>query len=265
VGLAEYGRQIKDAELRTGLTSKEVGQFSFAAKMAGQDVSIFERMMRGLSQATSENSKEGEKAKATLKSMGVDLRNTATGELKPTAELFESIAAGLAKLPEGVQRDAAAMDLFKKAGIEAIPVIEGLNEHIKRAKELGLGASEADVKRWEKYHETIVEVETAWGRLKRAVAEPLAATIMFFLRDESGRRIDPQNFRLGPDGKWSRPAPGSYNQARAAAGFGKSDNDVWAENNNKANLLDYLGKATPTSALRSRSRHMMQGRASLAN
>ena len=240
--LGEYGRQIKDAELRTGLTSKEVGQFGFAAKMAGQDISIFERMMRGLSQATSENSKEGEKAKATLKSMGVDLRNTATGELKPTAELFESIAAGLGRLPEGVQRDAAAMDLFKKVGIEAIPVIEGLNEHIKRAKEFGLGASESDVKRWEKYHETIVEVETAWARLKRAVAEPLAATIMFFLRDESGRRVDPQNFRLGPDGKWSRPAPGSYNQARTAAGFGKSENDVWEENNNKANILDYLGK-----------------------
>ena len=85
--LGEYGRPIKDAELRTGLTSKEVGQFGFAARMAGQDISIFERMMKGLSQATSDNSKEGEKAKATLKSLGVDLRD-ATGELKPTSRTF---------------------------------------------------------------------------------------------------------------------------------------------------------------------------------
>src|SRR5579885_1385671 len=49
--LGAYGVQVKDAELRTGLTAKEVGQFSFAAKAVGQDISIVERLMRGLSQA----------------------------------------------------------------------------------------------------------------------------------------------------------------------------------------------------------------------
>ena len=51
--LGEYGTHIKDVELRTGLTAKEVGQFSFAARVAGQDVQIFERMMRGLTMARS--------------------------------------------------------------------------------------------------------------------------------------------------------------------------------------------------------------------
>ena len=41
-----------------------------------------------------------------------------------------------------------------------------------------------------------------------------------FPRDESGRRIDPQNFRLGPDGKWRSPTPNQYSKKRAAAGFG---------------------------------------------
>ena len=43
---------MKDAELRTGLTAKEVGQFGFAARAVGQDISIVERLMRGLSTAT---------------------------------------------------------------------------------------------------------------------------------------------------------------------------------------------------------------------
>src|SRR6202040_1343272 len=46
--LGEYGTRIKDVELRTGLTAHEVDQFAFAARAAGQDVSIFERMMKGL-------------------------------------------------------------------------------------------------------------------------------------------------------------------------------------------------------------------------
>ena len=58
--LGEYGTQVKDAELRTGLTAKEVGQFGFAARAVGQDISIVERLMRGLSQAADENSREGD-------------------------------------------------------------------------------------------------------------------------------------------------------------------------------------------------------------
>jgi hypothetical protein len=34
--LGEYGMEIKNVELRTGMSSKEVGQFGFAARMAGQ-------------------------------------------------------------------------------------------------------------------------------------------------------------------------------------------------------------------------------------
>jgi len=154
--LGEYGMEIKNVELRTGMSSKEVGQFGFAARMAGQDVSIFERMMRGLSQAADEQSKEGAKARATLQGLGVDLRSI-TGEARPTADVIRDIAGGLAKLPEGFERDAAAMGLFKRAGIEAIPVIAGLTDNIRRAKELGLGATDEDMKRWEKYHEAVTE------------------------------------------------------------------------------------------------------------
>src|ERR1035438_9523019 len=88
--LGAYGTQVKDAELRTGLTAKEVGQFGFAAKAVGQDISVVERLMRGLSQAADDNSREGEKARATLRGMGIDF-HTATGEMKPTSEILTEI------------------------------------------------------------------------------------------------------------------------------------------------------------------------------
>ena len=117
--------------------------------MAGQDVSIFDRMMRGLSQAADETSKDGEKARGTLARIGVDLRS-ATGEIKPTSQVLLEISEGLAKLPAGFERDAAALGLFKRAGIEAVPVISGLTDNVKRAKELGLGATDEDLRRWER-------------------------------------------------------------------------------------------------------------------
>src|SRR5262249_15294623 len=130
--LGEYGTRVKDAELRTGLTAKEVGQFSFAAKAVGQDISIGERLMRGLSRAADDNSQEGEKARATLRAMGVEF-HTATGEMKSTSEILTEISEGLNKLPAGFQRDAAALDLFKKVGVEAIPFMTELNENLRIA------------------------------------------------------------------------------------------------------------------------------------
>ena len=174
--LGEYGARVKDAELRTGLTAKEVGQFGFAARAVGQDISIFERLMRGLSQAANDNSNEGEKARATMRSMGIDF-HTATGEMKPTSEILVEMSEGLNKLPEGFQRDAAAMDLFKKAGVEAIPFMTELNENLRVAHEQGLGPTEEDIRRFSEYQREVTVLETKWDSLVRKFKEGLVVTV----------------------------------------------------------------------------------------
>ena len=166
--LGEYGVRIKDAELRTGLTAKEVAQFGFAARAVGQDVSIFERMMRGLSNAVDGTSKEGEKARAWLQRFGVDIQGVRTG-MVPTSTVLLQISKGLEALPAGFDRDKAAMDLFKRAGIEAIPVMDGLRERIQRARELGFGPNESDVKRYEELNQKVVEFETRWESAVRNI------------------------------------------------------------------------------------------------
>ncbi len=174
--LGEYGTRVKDAELRTGLTAKEVGQFGFAARAVGQDISIVERLMRGLSQAADDNSREGEKARATLRAMGIDF-HTATGEMKPTSEILTEISEGLNKLPEGLQRDAAAMDLFKKVGVEAIPFMTELNENLRVAHEQGFGPTEEDIRRFAEYQREVTVLETKWDALVRKFKEGLVVTV----------------------------------------------------------------------------------------
>lgn len=175
--LGEYGVRIRDVELRTGLTAKEVGQFGFAARAAGQDTTIFERMMRGLSEAADDTSKEGEKARTTLQRIGVTMVDANTGALKPTAQVMEEIAEGLNRLPAGFERDAAALALFKRAGVEAVPVISELTENLEIARQKGYGPSEDDVRRFTEYQREVTEVEMAWERFTRSIKEPLAATV----------------------------------------------------------------------------------------
>jgi len=174
--LGEYGTRVKDAELRTGLAAKEVGQFGFAARAVGQDISIVERLMRGLSQAADDNSQEGEKVRTTLRGMGIDL-HTATGEMKPTSEILVEISEGLNKLPEGLQRDAAAMDLFKRVGVEAIPFMTELNENLRVAHEQGFGPTEEDIRRFSEYQREVTVLETKWDSLVRKFKEGLVVTV----------------------------------------------------------------------------------------
>ncbi len=174
--LGEYGTRIRDVELRTGLAAKEVGQFAFAAKAVGQDVEIVERLMRGLSQAADDTSTQGEKARATMQRLGIDLR-TSMGEMKPTSLLLTEISDALNKLPEGVQRDAAAMDLFKRVGIEAIPFLTELNENLKEAKAQGFGPTEDDIRRFTEYQHDVAELQTKWDALMRKFKEGLVTTL----------------------------------------------------------------------------------------
>lgn len=206
--LGEFAMETENVHLKTGLAIGDVEKFSFAAKMAGQDVSIFDRMMRGLSQAADENSKQGDRARETLARLGVSLRD-ATGALKPTSEVLLEVSQGLNKLPEGLQRDAAAMDLFKRTGVEAIPVITKLSENIERAKELDLGATEEEVRRWERYHQNITEAQAIWAKFARTIKEPLAATIVFLFRDEHGRTLTLEDLKkMGVNvGKWEHRTP----------------------------------------------------------
>jgi hypothetical protein len=241
--LASYGLEIKNVELRTGLTSKEVGQFGFAARMAGQDVSIFERMMKGLVSASEEGGGKVSKASEALQRMGIELR-TATGEMKPTSQLLLEISGGLGKLPEGLQRDAAAMDLFKKVGVEAIPVISGLVDNVKRAKEMGLGATEEDLRRWEKYHEKVTEAEVLWEKFTRKIKEPLAAVITFFLKDEEGHHYTLEDLaKRGVNlGKYAPRTRAGDLAAAKAAGFGNPEAEQWERNIAQSSLESYLDK-----------------------
>ncbi len=176
--LGEWGTHIKDVELRTGLSAKEVGNFSFAARAVGQDVSIFERMMKGLSQAVDDNSTEGEKARATLQKLGVALHDT-SGAIKPTAQILEDISEGLARMPNALERDAAAIALFKRAGIEAIPVITELSENLRFGEGHVHQISQDEVERAEAYARVLAELGSNWENLKRSFQQPLAASVNF--------------------------------------------------------------------------------------
>jgi hypothetical protein len=105
--------------------------------------------------------------------------------MKPTSEILIEISEGLNKLPEGLQRDAAAMNLFKRVGIEAIPFMTELNHNLHIAHEEGFGPTEEDVRRFQEYQREVSVLETKWDALVRKFKEGLVITVSF-----AGKGVD---------------------------------------------------------------------------
>jgi hypothetical protein len=183
--LASLGTQTENLALRTGLTNKQVGEFTFAAKAAGSEVGVFESAMRKLSQGLADGGKEGDKVREGLKALGVQAHDI-NGELKPSAEIFAQIATGLNGMHNAFERNAAIVKVFGRGGVELIPVMMSLNQNITRARELGFGLDDATVARFKEYQKQITESEAIWDRLVRKFKEPLAATMYVSLKWATG-------------------------------------------------------------------------------
>lgn len=174
--LATLGEQYKHLEARTGFTVRQINEFGFAAKAVGQDIDIYGRIMRGLSTAIMDTSSASEGAKKRLREFGIDIRDVREGTAS-TAEVMEKIGEGLAKLPAGVERTKAAMELLKRAGIEATPLLVELVENLALAREHGWGPDESDIAGYAKLHKELEILSADWEDLKRQFKEGLVISI----------------------------------------------------------------------------------------
>src|SRR5580704_6706128 len=84
--LGAMALQYENLSIRTGISVEQVGDFAFAAKMTGQEVGIFETIMRRLSQGLDENSQKGKACRDQLAEMGITVRDI-HGVLLPTADI----------------------------------------------------------------------------------------------------------------------------------------------------------------------------------
>jgi hypothetical protein len=174
--LGEMGDQVQDISIRTGLSTKEVGQFSFAMKRAGGDISSIETAMKMLSRGLADSSDEGKNAREALSQLGLRSRDV-NGNLRPMSALFLEISDKLGKVGDVANRNTLALKIFGRAGLELLPDLLELSEGVEKARQMGLGMSEDAVKKLTEYQQKVVEIETAWGRLTKALKKSIVGTV----------------------------------------------------------------------------------------
>ena len=177
--VAQYAQQVHNAELTTGMTARQVQQLSYAARITGEDVSILDRMMKGLTAAVEDTSTKGIKARETLSGMGVAVTALRQGSVG-TMELFQQIAGALEREPNLWQRNAEAIELFRRAGIQSVPMLLELNAAMRESNSMAF-MSEEKIARFRQINVEIARARTEWDQfmlsMKAGLAKPFVLTL----------------------------------------------------------------------------------------
>lgn len=180
--LATTGEEIKNFSVRTGIAPENVQAFQFAAQASGVDENIYPRMVRSLSQISDDDSTAGVKGRAELKQLGVNLYDTATGQMKPTEQIILDIADAFEKLPPGLQKSAASMEVFKRAGIDAPIVLRDIRANLIKSDEIGNTFSASDLQMMDEWRKSLAAMGEEWKRFRLQFEMPLAITVIAALK-----------------------------------------------------------------------------------
>ena len=118
-GSIDAADNLNDLSQRTGVAVESLSRFGAAADDSGSSVDEVAKAMGKLSKGIVD---PASKASEALKSIGVNARD-ASGNIRPLDDVMLDVANKFAKMPDGAQKTALAMELFGKSGMNLIPML----------------------------------------------------------------------------------------------------------------------------------------------
>jgi len=125
-GLAVLGKRsidaadnLRDLSQRTGVGVETLSRFGAAAQDSGSNIDEVAKLMGRLAKGIADPASQ---VNASLKSIGVNSRD-ARGNIRGVDAIMLDLADKFAKLPDGAQKTALAMNIFGKSGANLIPML----------------------------------------------------------------------------------------------------------------------------------------------
>ena len=175
--VGEAGVQVRDMELRMGVTDKQAAELGFTAKASGADVAVFEGAMRGLTKAVEGTDPAAAKARAELGRMGVDVDQLKRGTAG-TYDTLLKLSTGLGSMSNTWERNATGMDLFNRKWFEMAPALMHLQEYSEYFNKNGLPFQDDKfVAGAEEHLKWATEVDTRWNNIVLHAKDYLATMV----------------------------------------------------------------------------------------
>jgi hypothetical protein len=177
---ADYGDELNDLSQRTGIATEILSGYKLAADKSGTSIEGFATGMKGLSRVMVEAASGGKEAKDAFKDVGVSATDSA-GKVRPLDQVMLDVADRFAAMPDGAEKNALAMKLFGKAGMDLIPMLnmgrKGLEENAAAAKRYGMVISQEAAKKCDEFNDSLAELQGSMGGIGREIAMALLPTV----------------------------------------------------------------------------------------
>lgn len=167
--LIDFGSKINDVATKTGIGTKELQEFTYAAKQNGAELEDVAKAFKALSLARQEALMDPHsKAAQAFGAMGMSRDDIKNMSLEDT---FLRIANTIKTTDFGASELAIVSELLGKAGGNLIPAfVEGLEKAAEEANRLGIIISQEDIK-------ALDEAGDAVSRLAAEFQGPLAHAV----------------------------------------------------------------------------------------
>lgn len=173
---ADYGDQMRDASIRTGLATQALGGIKLAADQSGTS---FEELQNGLKRFSVNINAAAQGTKqqvAVFERFGVSIKD-AHGQIRPFQDILGDVAEKFKGMPEGVNKTAAAVELFGKNGASAIEFLSlgkaGLQEFQERAERLGIAVGQDFADASDKFNDSLNDIKAATQGLTVVIGNAL--------------------------------------------------------------------------------------------
>lgn len=161
---------------KTGVSVEKLSSLAYAAKINGASVDDLGTAIRALSNRMAESVDPASQAAKMFDGLGVATQN-ADGTLRNVDDVMTDLAGVFASMEDGAAKSALAVDIFSRAGLNMIPVLnkgqQGLADLRIEAERLGAVISTDMAKQAAEFNENIDRLNTLSGTLGKSIANAL--------------------------------------------------------------------------------------------
>lgn len=193
---ANGASELYEMSEKTGVSVESLSALGYAAKQTGVGQDQLAKALERMNKSAFAAAIAPEGAKNAYTRLGISVKD-ASGQLKPTNELFEEAAEKIAGIENPTARGAAAMAIFGRSGADLLPLLnqgkEGIAAFAKEAGDLGLIISGKTAADSHKFEQTLGAIQGALTGASNAVLkeflpslQAMADFILNDLKDPSG-------------------------------------------------------------------------------
>ena len=161
---------------RTGVSAESLSTLAFAANLSGTSIEAFETSVIRLSRNVADMERGTGEARYAFEQLGIETKDSG-GKLLSTEQILFKVADKFEEMPDGINKTAAATQLFGRSGAQLIPMLnegsKGLNKLQQEARNLGLEISSNTARNAAEFNDNLDRLKSVGTGIATTIASEL--------------------------------------------------------------------------------------------